>query len=72
MYGKIALEGQLTTGQDVQMELTPLNDQLDNYYQSDAISRSSTTMAKCTAAFNPVKFSNFKSQVVNVIGNNNF
>ena len=29
MYGKIALEGQLTTGQDVQMELTPLNDQLD-------------------------------------------
>ena len=28
---------------------------------SDAISRSSTIMAKCSAAFNPQKFSNFKT-----------
>lgn len=68
-FGKEALQGQLN---DQQMNNTPLNDQLDNYYQSDAISRSSTIMAKCTAAFNPVKFSNFKSKVINVEGSRNF
>lgn len=29
MFGKIALQGQLSTGQDAQMDMTPLNDQLD-------------------------------------------
>ena len=33
---------------------------IDNYYMTDAISRNSITMAKCSTAFNPVKFNNFK------------
>lgn len=37
--------------------------QVDNYYQTDAISRNSLVMAKCSAAFNPSKFSNFKQTV---------
>ena len=39
---------------------TPLSDLIDNYYMTDAISRNSVTMAKCSTAFNPVKFSNFQ------------
>jgi len=41
------------------VDLTPLIDYIDNYYQTDAISRSSVTMAKCSTAFNIHKFSNF-------------
>lgn len=68
-FGKIALESQVN-GEE--MHATSLNDQLDNYYQSDAISRSSTIMAKCSAAFNPVKFTNFKSKVYQYNGLSNF
>lgn len=32
---------------------------IDNYYKTDAVSRSSVVMAKCAAAFNPTKMSNF-------------
>jgi len=32
---------------------------IDNYYKTDAISRSSVVMAKCAAAFNPTKMNNF-------------
>ena len=38
---------------------TPLCDTIDNYYMTDAISRNSITMAKCSTAFNPVRFTNF-------------
>ena len=39
---------------------SPFVDLIDNYYMTDAISRNSIHMAKCSTAFNPVKFSNFK------------
>ena len=39
---------------------TPLSDLIDNYYMTDSISRNSITMAKCSTAFNSVKFSNFQ------------
>jgi NADH dehydrogenase (ubiquinone) Fe-S protein 1 len=32
---------------------------IDNFYKTDAISRSSLVMAKCAAAFNPTKMNNF-------------
>ena len=38
---------------------TPFCDTIDNYYMTDAISRNSITMAKCSTAFNPIKFTNF-------------
>ena len=38
---------------------TPFCDLIDNYYMTDAISRNSITMAKCSTAFNPIKFTNF-------------
>jgi len=40
--------------------MTPLTDNIDNYYRTDAISRSSVVMAKCSTAFNYKKHSNFK------------
>lgn len=69
LFGKVALQSQVVSSN---MHITPLNDQLDNYYQSDAISRSSTIMAKCSAAFNPDKFSNFKSRVPKEVSERNF
>ncbi|CAD8076494.1 unnamed protein product [Paramecium sonneborni] len=39
---------------------TPFRDLIDNFYMTDAISRQSVTMAKCSTAFNPHKFSTFK------------
>jgi NADH dehydrogenase (ubiquinone) Fe-S protein 1 len=42
------------------INLTPITDAIDNYYMTDAVSRSSVTMAKCSTAFNRHKFSNFK------------
>jgi len=68
-FGKQAVQSLASDGQ---VHLTALNDQLDNYYQSDAISRSSTIMAKCSAAFNPVKFTNFKNRVYDITGSNAF
>jgi len=46
-----------------ELNLTPLVDHIDNYYQTDAISRSSVNMAKCSTAFNIHKFSNFRSSI---------
>jgi NADH dehydrogenase (ubiquinone) Fe-S protein 1 len=43
------------------LNLTPLTDHIDNYYQTDAISRASVTMAKCSTAFNIHKFNNFQT-----------
>lgn len=68
-FGKIAVQSQVNNDS---MHNTVMNNQLDNYYQSDAISRSSTIMAKCSAAFNPVKFSNFKRRVYQYKGMSNF
>lgn len=59
LLGELALE----TSQGGDINLTPLSDSVDNYYMTDAISRSSTIMAKCSIAFNPTKFSNFKTKV---------
>lgn len=61
LFGKVAVSNYTKSAE---MHITPLNDQIDNYYQSDAISRSSTIMAKCTAAFNPLKFGNFKQRIM--------
>ena len=57
VYGKVANR---SWGKGGDIEATPLADHIDNYYMTDAISRNSITMAKCSTAFNPVKFSNFQ------------
>ncbi len=56
VYGKIANK---PYGNNQEIDETPLNDLIDNYYMTDAISRNSITMAKCSTAFNPLKFKNF-------------
>ena len=40
-----------------------LTDTIDNFYQTDAISRNSTVMGKCTKELNPLKQMNFKDRV---------
>ncbi|OMJ81367.1 hypothetical protein SteCoe_18225 [Stentor coeruleus] len=40
-------------------------DQVDNFYMIDAISRASPVMAKCSAAFNHLKNSNFVPEFPN-------
>jgi NADH dehydrogenase (ubiquinone) Fe-S protein 1 len=42
---------------------TPLTDNVDNFYQTDAISRNSQVMARCTKELNPKKQFNFKEHV---------
>lgn len=42
---------------------TTLADPVDNFYMTDAISRTSSTMAKCTEDVNPKKHSNFRKTV---------
>ena len=42
---------------------TPLVDPVDNFYQTDAISRNSLVMARCTKELNPRKQFNFKEEV---------
>lgn len=56
VFGKIASKS-VPSGV---IEKTPLSDLLDNYYMTDSISRNSVTMAKCSTAFNGVRFSNFQ------------
>jgi NADH dehydrogenase (ubiquinone) Fe-S protein 1 len=57
VYGKISSKSSSSTAA---ISNTPLADLIDNYYMTDSISRNSITMAKCSTAFNPVKFSNFQ------------
>ena len=57
MYGKISTK---SSGVQGNIENTPLADLIDNYYMTDSISRNSVTMAKCSTAYNPVKFTNFQ------------
>lgn len=56
VYGKISNKAY---GSEGRIDDTPLCDTIDNYYMTDAISRNSITMAKCSTAFNPLKFRNF-------------
>lgn len=42
---------------------TPLTDTIDNFYQTDSISRNSNIMARCTKELNPQKQFNFKEHV---------
>jgi NADH dehydrogenase (ubiquinone) Fe-S protein 1 len=58
VYGKISNK-EYTENQSIN-ENEPFVDLIDNYYMTDAISRNSITMAKCSTAFNPVKLTNFK------------
>ena len=57
VYGKVVNR---VWGKGGNIEQTPLQDLIDNYYMTDSISRNSVTMAKCSTAFNPVKFNNFQ------------
>ncbi|EGR28078.1 NADH dehydrogenase fe-s protein 1, putative [Ichthyophthirius multifiliis] len=59
-FGKLALQPQ--KGQNAQtLNVNPITDYIDNFYMTDAISRASVTMAKCSTAFNHEKFDNFKN-----------
>jgi len=59
VFGKIAtMSGSPVT--DSQIHNTPLESSIDNYYMTDAISRASVVMAKCSTSFNPTRFNNFK------------
>ena len=56
VYGKVAAKGSKSSP----IEKTPLLDLIDNYYMTDAISRNSSTMAKCSTAYNSTRFTNFQ------------
>lgn len=58
VFGKLAL--QRAAKDNKKLNSTPISTYIDNYYMTDAISRSSVTMAKCSTAFNLLKFDNFK------------
>lgn len=49
-----------------QMNNAPFASNIDNFYQTDAISRNSSVMAKCTKEFNPRKHKNFRPPVYGV------
>lgn len=57
VYGRISSRDY---GEKGKIENTPLVDTIDNFYMTDAVSRNSITMAKCSTAFNPLRFSNFQ------------
>lgn len=48
---------------DAKLNSTPLTDNVDNFYQTDSISRNSQVMARCTKELNPKKQFNFKEHV---------
>ena len=48
---------------DLKLNQTPLTDNVDNFYQTDVISRNSQIMARCTKELNPKKQYNFKEHV---------
>lgn len=56
VYGKVAARGE----KSAPLEATPFADLIDNYYMTDAVSRNSITMAKCSTAFNPNRHTNFQ------------
>lgn len=60
VYGKLALSTP-SASQNAIINPTIITDYIDNFYMTDAISRASVTMAKCSTAFNHEKHSNFKN-----------
>jgi NADH dehydrogenase (ubiquinone) Fe-S protein 1 len=48
---------------NTKLNKTPLTDNVDNFYQTDVISRNSQIMARCTKELNPRKQYNFKEHV---------
>lgn len=46
-----------------ELNRTPLTENVDNFYMTDAISRNSHLMARCTRELNPLKEFNFKKDV---------
>lgn len=48
---------------ETKLNKTPLTDNIDNFYQTDAISKNSQVMARCTKELNPRKQFNFKEHV---------
>ena len=48
---------------ETKLNNTPLTDNIDNFYQTDVISRQSSVMARCTKELNPKKQFNFKEHV---------
>lgn len=49
--------------QNTKLNNSPLVDSVDNFYQTDVISRNSSVMARCTKELNPKKQFNFKEHV---------
>jgi len=45
------------------MNATQFTENVDNFYMTDAISRNSHMMARCTRELNPLKEFNFKKDV---------
>lgn len=43
------------SGKDNKLNSTPFTDIIDNFYQTDSISRNSQIMARCTKELNPKK-----------------
>jgi NADH dehydrogenase (ubiquinone) Fe-S protein 1 len=48
---------------NIKLNKTALTDNVDNFYQTDGISRNSTVMARCTKELTPLKQFNFKEHV---------
>lgn len=53
---------------DTKMSETTLSDPIDNFYMTDAISRKSSVMARCSKEFNPIKHKNFKDAEIDFAG----
>jgi NADH dehydrogenase (ubiquinone) Fe-S protein 1 len=51
------------SGKSFKLNNTPLSDNVDNFYQTDSISKNSQIMARCTKELNPKKQFNFKEHV---------
>ena len=56
-FGELAIEHKSGS---TKLNDVPFADTIDNFYMTDAISRQSSVMAKCSKEFNPKKFKNFK------------
>lgn len=52
----------------MEMNRTTFEDPVDNFYMTDAISRQSSTMAKCSKELNPKKQKNFKAPEIDFAG----
>lgn len=55
----------LHNNDNIKVNINNLTDAVDNFYMTDAISRASPVMAKCSHAFNKKRLRNFKNLFVN-------